>query len=80
MRLIVNRDEVASFRKLVSDEIAAGSQKVSITLWMNKESAEDMLARSSDNGPPIECVWSGGLMPQPPQTRDERDGRAETVL
>lgn len=61
MRLIINRDEVATFRKLVGDELRSGSTMIYLRLSMSKEDAESMLAKSSDNGPPIECVWASAI-------------------
>lgn len=61
MRLTINRDEVASFRRLVRRALDSGTETVEITLRMPKEDAESMLARSDDDGPAIECVWNCGF-------------------
>lgn len=58
MRLIVNRDEAANFRKALQREIDAEASTVSITLKMGLEDAQRVVSSSSDNEP-IECVWSG---------------------
>lgn len=60
MRLHINRDEVASFRQLVRRALDNGVETVEMKLHMSKTDAEQMLAKSNDNGP-IECVWSCGF-------------------
>lgn len=57
MRLVVNEDESASFRRALLEEINAGADKIPITLTLDRDDALNILANSRDDQP-LQCVWA----------------------
>lgn len=62
MRLTINQDEVAPFRKQIRNQLESGAEFITITLRIGRHEARQAVASDADQA--IVFVWTGPIFSQ----------------